>query len=310
MFQMMNDARQDTGASGVNLGQVAYNYSLQYAKERIQGKAITNPKGPRVRIIEHPDVRRMLMFQKSIIEAGRAMVFKTAYLLDLSYHSDDPIEKKWADEMVGINTPIIKAYTTDMVWQTIAEAIQIHGGYGFIEDYPVAQYARDSKIFSLYEGTNFIQSLDLVGRKWSQNGGELFTSWLEEVAASIDSNMDLEGFGRELEILSRAMASYREMLDVLTSYFEKDIRIMTLYSTRVLHATAMLWGGSLLLEQAALASKRVKELGEGHYDYPFYQGKVQTAKFYIRNIVPELFKICEVIKDCDTSSIDIVEAGL
>ncbi|RKQ15162.1 acyl-CoA dehydrogenase [Ureibacillus endophyticus] len=307
MFQMMNEARQGVGSGAVNIAQAAYNYSLQYAKERIQGKAITNPRGPRVRIVEHEDVRRMLMFQKSIIEACRAMVFKTAYLLDLINDSPDKEEKKWADGLVGINTPIIKAYPTDMVWQTVAEAIQIHGGYGFIEEYPVAQYARDSKILSLYEGTNFIQSLDLVGRKWSQNNGQLFVSWLEEINETIGKNKNLEGFEREYEIMTKAKDSYRQMLNEFTSKIQEDIRLMTLFSTRILHATAMLWGGSLLLEHAAIAVEKLKELNSNHADYSFYNGKVHSAKFYIRNIVPDLFKICEVIKDGDTSTLDIPE---
>lgn len=127
---------------------------------------------------------------------------------------------------------------------------------------------------------------------------------------SIESNKDLADFGREHEIMSRAVVSYKEIHGLIDSKFKQDIRIVPLFSTRILHATAMLWAGSLLLEQAAVAIRKIKELGEGHFDYPFYQGKVQTIKFYIRNIVPEIFKICEVVKDCDTSAIDILEEGL
>ncbi|SHF30731.1 Acyl-CoA dehydrogenase [Desulfofundulus australicus DSM 11792] len=310
MFVMMNGARQSTGLTAMAIAQAAYNHALQYARERIQGRTISNPRGPRVRIIEHEDIRRMLLFQKSIIEASRAMIMKNSYYRDLATYSNDPEERKTALRRIEVNTPLIKAYPSDMAWQTIAEAIQIHGGYGFTEEYPVAQCARDSKILSIWEGTNFIQSLDLVGRKWRLDEGKIFAEWFKDVADSVESNKNIPGFEREYEIMNKAVSTYREMRETFTSRFARNIRLMPLYSTRVLHATAILWGGSLLMDQAAVATKKMQELGENHYDYPFYQGKVQTARFYIRNIVPEIFKIAEIIRDGDTSAIDILEEGL
>ncbi|HBV95520.1 MAG: acyl-CoA dehydrogenase [Peptococcaceae bacterium BICA1-7] len=310
MFVMMNGARQGTGITAMSIAQAAYNYSLQYAKERVQGKSLTNPKGERVRIIDHEDIRRMLLFQKSVIEACRAMLMKSAYYLDLQRYSNDSEEREMAGRRIEVNNPLIKAYPSDMVWQTTAEAIQVHGGYGFTEEYPVAQCARDSKILSIWEGTNFIQSLDLVFRKWTLDKGKIFSEWFKEIIESIESNKDLDGFTREYEIMIKAVGAYREIQGFIASSLAKNIKVIPLYTTRILHATSMLWGGSLLLEQAAIASKRMQELGADHFDYPFYQGKVQTAKFYIRNIVPEILKTAEVIKDCDTSAIDILEEGL
>ncbi|MCL6478421.1 MAG: acyl-CoA dehydrogenase [Peptococcaceae bacterium] len=310
MFVMMNGARQATGLQALSIAQAAYFNSLQYAKERVQGRAISSPKGPRVRLIEHEDIRRMLMFQKSVIEACRAMLSKNAYYIDLARYSSNPAERKTAEKRIEVNCPLIKAYPSDMAWLTIGEAIQIHGGYGFTEEYPVAQAARDCKILSIWEGTNFIQSLDLLGRKWMLEGGKVFQEWLADVETSVENNKGLDGLEREYAIMTRAISAYREIYTFIAGIFMRNIRVVPLYSTRILHATAMLWGGSLLLEQAAIASKKMKELGEGHFDYPFYQGKVQTAKFYIRNIVPEIFKTAEVLKDCDTSAIDILEEGL
>lgn len=310
MFIMMNGARQSTGLTAMSIAQAAYNYSLQYAKERIQGKAISNPKAGRTRIIDHEDVRRMLLFQKSVTEACRAMIMKTAYYLDLERNGDFPEDKEKAKRRVEVNTPLVKAYASDMVWQTTAEAIQIHGGYGFTEEYPVAQCARDSKILSIWEGTNFIQSLDLVFRKWTLDKGKIFAEWFNDVVEAIENNKELNGFNREYEIMNKAVGTYREIQGTIASYMNTNLRAIPLFTTRILHATSMLWGGALLLEQAAIASKRMEELGADHFDYPFYQGKVQTAKFYIRNIVPEIFKIAEIVKDCDTSAIDILEEGL
>ncbi len=309
MFVMMNGARLGTGLTAMAIMQAAYNYSVQYAKERLQGKAISNHKGGRVTIIQHEDVRRMLMYQKSLAEACRAMITKNAYYIDLASYSSDPEERKSAQGMVEVNSPLIKAYISDMVWLTTKEAMQVHGGYGYTEEYPVAQCARDSKILSIWEGTNFIQSLDLVGRKFTMAGGKVFMGWLSGVTASIEANKDLDGFSREYEIMSKAIASFMGIAGFLQKSFTENIKLVPLYSTRVLHATSMLWAGSLLMEQAAIAVRKMNELGSDHYDYTFYQAKVQTVKFYIRNLVPEIFNIAEVIKDCDTSALDILEEG-
>ncbi len=310
MFVMMNGARQGTGITAMSIAQAAYNYSLQYAQERVQGKSLSNPKGERVRIIDHADIRRMLLFQKSIVEACRAMLMKNAYYLDLTRYSNDPEERKMAMRRIEVNNPLVKAYPSDMVWQTTAEAIQIHGGYGFTEEYPVAQCARDAKILSIWEGTNFIQSLDLVFRKWTLDKGVIFTEWFREIEKSIEDNKDRDGLAREYEIMREAVGAYREIQGFITSILPQNMGKAPLYTTRILHATSMLWGGSLLFEQAAIATNKMQEIGTDHFDYPFYQGKVQTAKYYIRNIVPEVFKTAEVIKDCDTSAIDILEEGL
>lgn len=311
MFVMMNGARQGTGLTAMAIAQAAYNYSLQYARERIQGKAMTNPKGSRVPIIQHEDIKRMLLFQKSVIEACRAMIMKNSYYLDLYRFSKDPEERKMAYRRIEVNNPLVKAYPSDMVWQTTCEAIQVHGGYGFTEEYPVAQCARDSKILSIWEGTNFIQSMDLVGRKWTLDKGAVFAEWFKELAASVEKNKDIEGFAREYQILSKAVGTYMEIQGVIAAAFaSKNYKIIPMYSTRILKATALLWGGSLLMDQAAVALQKINQLGKDHYEYPFYQGKVQTAKFYIRNIVPEIFNIAEIIKDGDTSAIDILEESL
>ncbi|MHB8156261.1 MAG: acyl-CoA dehydrogenase [Desulfocucumaceae bacterium] len=310
MFVMMNGARQGTGLTALSIMQAAYNYALQYARERIQGTAIDNPRGPRVPIIEHPDVRRMLMFQKSIAEACRAMIAKNSYYIDLSKYSPDPGERKMAQRRVDVNNPLIKAYPSDMVWQATCEAIQVHGGYGFTEEYPVSQCARDSKILSIWEGTNFIQSMDLAGRKWTMDGGKVFAEWLAEILDSLEKHKNIDGFAREVDIMTRAAETYGEIRSFIAGAAASNIKILPLYSTRILRATAILWGGSLLLEQAGISVERIKELGDKHHEYPFYLGKVKTVQFYIRNIVPEIFNIAEIIKDCDTSAMDIPEDSL
>ncbi|HPT68934.1 MAG TPA: acyl-CoA dehydrogenase family protein, partial [Syntrophomonas sp.] len=141
MFQMMNEERLGTGLLALGTASAAYQQALAYTKERIQSAKLTDMKGPAVRIIEHEDVRRMLMMQKSCIEAIRAMIMKTYYYIDLSHDSDDPEEREFANLMFHIGNPLCKAYASDLAWGLIADAIQCYGGYGFIEEYPVAQYA-------------------------------------------------------------------------------------------------------------------------------------------------------------------------
>lgn len=310
MFAMMNEERLNTGllAQGV-MANACYN-AVAYSKERIQGTKLTDPKGPKVRIIEHEDVRRMLLFQKSVVEACRALLMKTYYYVDMAHDSDNPEEKEYADLMFNINNPLCKAYTSDMAWLVCGEAIQTYGGYGFIEEYPVAQLARDVKIFSIWEGTNFIQSLDLVGRKFTMAKGKAIMQWMKEISNFIETNKNVAGFEKEMQILAEGFADFQAILGQLNKYFgEGRIPLMPLYSTRILHATAMVYCSMLLLDQALLAQKKLAEIGEDHFDYNFYKGKIACAKFYVLNVLPQISTIKKVFEIGDTSAIDMPEAA-
>ncbi|HQA08421.1 MAG TPA: acyl-CoA dehydrogenase [Syntrophomonadaceae bacterium] len=309
MFNMMNEERLGVSSMALANAYEAYENSLQYAKERIQGRLITDPKGPRVKLIQHEDIRRMLLYQKSVIEALRALIVKTYYYIDLSHDSPDPAEREFADMMVQINTPLCKAYASDMVWKMVAEAIQVYGGYGFIEEYPVAQIARDCKIHSIWEGTNYIQSMDLVGRKFLMGQGKPFRKWLKEIKRFIEEN-ETEKFAKEFSMLSRAFQAYQQILAALQGYLTSGkIAMMPLYSTRILHATAILYCGSLLLSQALVAAAQLEKLGPDHYDIPFYRGKISSAKFYIMNVVPKISALQMVIEEGDDSALGIPEDG-
>lgn len=306
MFHMMNEERLNVGIMALANASLAYQNSLQYARDRVQGRLLTDPKGPRVNLIAHEDIRRMLLYQKSIIEAIRALILKTYYYIDLSYDSPDEAERKYADMIVQINTPLCKAYASDMVWKLVAEAIQVYGGYGFTEDYPVAQIARDCKIHSIWEGTNFIQSLDLVGRKFMMGQGQPFQQWLKEIGSFIKTHKDSTAFAREFKMLSRAFQAYQEILERLQGYMkEGKISMLPLFSTRILHATSMLYCGYLMLDQGLLAASQLESQGEDHYDASFYKGKIASARFYILNVLPEIFTIKAVLEEGDTSALKI-----
>jgi alkylation response protein AidB-like acyl-CoA dehydrogenase len=304
MFKMINGSRVDTGHSALSVATVAYNNAVEYAKLRIQGRPITNPKGNRVPIIQHEDVRRMLLTQKATLEAMRAMIFKSYYYIDLITFGDDPSDIREAKRYLEVITPLIKAYCSDQAWIQIAEAIQVYAGYGFTEEYPVARQARDSKIYSIWEGTNFIQSLDLVGRKWRLDNGSVFQEWLQEIVIFVKENMAHNTFAREFMLLSQALKAYQELMGTVAGYFIENIRLVPLYSTRILRITAELYAGYLMMQQAMVAQNK---LSQGELDKDFYTGKIHSAQFYLRNIVPDVMATVRIIKEADTSAIDIPE---
>jgi hypothetical protein len=308
MFQMMNEARLETGHAALAETVVAYHNAAAYASERIQGRPITNPKSERLPIIKHEDVKRMLLNMKSYIEAMRALIFKNYWYLDVVRCSKDPEEVKRAQARIEVNTPLVKAYASDRAWELTAEAMQCFGGNGFSEEYPIAELCRDVKIYSIWEGTNYIQSMDLVGRKWMLGKGAVFADWLAEIEAFVVNNAAAAGFEREMEILKKAVDAYKEIQSTIAGYaMNGKMSMLPLYATRILHATGDLICGQLILDQALLAQKKIDELGTDYYDYPFYNGKVNAARYFVRNIVPNIFKIADIIKDGDTSVLDIDE---
>jgi alkylation response protein AidB-like acyl-CoA dehydrogenase len=308
MFKVMNEERLMTGHGALSLSAVAYHNAAAYCKDRIQGRPLTNPKGDRVAIIQHEDVRRMLLFQKSHVEVFRAMILNNFYLLDLAYNTSDPELAKQCNAMVEVNIPIIKAYCSDMAVECISTAMQCYGGYGFSEEYPIAELYRDCRIYPIWEGTNFIQSMDLVGRKFTVAKGKIFAVWLKQIEDFLDANRGAAGFDREFAIMDSAMKNFKGILGTLQAYMgEGKVSLMPLFSTRILHATAKLLGGKLILDQALLAQKKLNELGKDHFDYAFYSGKVASARFYVGNIVPEIENTYKVFKNGDNSAIEIPE---
>jgi alkylation response protein AidB-like acyl-CoA dehydrogenase len=311
MFKMMNEERLVTGLMALGLTAEAYYNSLAYARERVQGTKSTDPKGPRVRIIEHEDVRRMLMRQKACVEAMRALILKTYYYSDLSHDSSDPEERAFADGRFQISNPLCKAYVSDMVWPLIAEAIQVYGGYGFTEEYPCAQLARDSKILSIWEGTNYIQANDLVGRKFTMGKGKLLASLLEDMTQFITDNKNAAGFGSEFTMLTAALADFQKILGLLNEYtLQGQKTIAPLFSTRILHATAMMYCATLIMDQGLLAARKLAEVGEDHFDANFYKGKIASAKYYVMNELPQIFSIRSIFAAGDTTALDIPEEAL
>lgn len=304
MFQMMNLARMETGHMALSCIANAFANARDNAKERVQGRLLTNPKGGRVAIINHEDIKRTLMMGKAYIDAMRAMMYRVYLAFDQRHRDPDPAVRQAASDLIEITTPLCKAYPSDEGWWLIGEAIQSYGGYGFCEEYPVSQLARDMKIYSIWEGTNYIQSIDLLGRKMKMKGGSVFNAWVQEMVDFHEANKGHGSLSKEFANLGKALKAYQEMLKSLNEASQSNMSMVPLYSRRILTATAQLYSGRLLLDQAVLADKKAQEIGPSHFDYNFYSGKVASARYYLRNVVPNVWAVAEIVMDGDSSAID------
>jgi alkylation response protein AidB-like acyl-CoA dehydrogenase len=318
MFMLMNSARIGVGIQGVSVASAAYLSALEYAKERKQGASITNwkdPTAPRVPIIEHADIRRMLMEMKARVEGPRALIMK------LAYHSDNVRSLKGKDDaaaayhqgQVDLLVPLVKAYSTDQSFKVCELAIQTYGGAGYVKDYPVEQCARDAKIFSIYEGTNHIQSMDLVGRKLPQNGGANLQAFLGDVARFISDNEKHPRLGPSVKELAVAHEAVAGMSMRLLSWFQSGrMQMVPLAANRVLEMMSELCCGWLLLDAARIADDALANLPQGEgsaQERAFYQGKVHVATYFVRNILPHAKHTAEILAKEDTSALDMPLEG-
>lgn len=308
IFNLVNSSRLGNGLWSTALSANATYNARDYAAERIQGY---NGKGERVAVIEHADTRRKLLNGKAIAEAGRALVYKGNYYVDISKHHPDAAVRKEAADSLAILVPLAKAYCTDEVWNVAADAIQIYGGYGYCEDYPVAHIARDCKITSILEGTNYIQAWDLISRKMTMGNGVPFQKALDEIAVFIVSNKTSAVFAREFAVMDEACKAYRVIAAKVKEWqadLEKYQDTLSFYACKILTATAQLFAGRLLLDQALLAAQKAEAIGRDHFDYHFYNGKIVATRYYVKNIVPAVVSTAGMIENSDSTEVDFDNA--
>ncbi|MRR39450.1 acyl-CoA dehydrogenase, partial [bacterium] len=230
------------------------------------------------------------------------------YAMDLAENTEDENTRTWAKGLIEVNIPIIKAWCSDMAFLSISEAMQCYGGYGFSEEYPIAQQLRDCRIYPIWEGTNFIQSMDLIGRKWMMAGGQVFATWLADIEKFAVDNKGHEKLGAQMTLLEEAVNTYKEIQMTMANYLgQGKFGMIGFFATRILHATGHILAAKLLLEHAIIAQKKVDELGAEHFDYPYYAGKVASAKFFCHNILPSVGAILRVIKEGDNSVMEVPE---
>lgn len=294
MFTMMNDARLAVGSQGVALSERAYQMALEYANERVQGMSLkTRNQSP---IIEHPDVRRMLMTIKSTTEAVRAIAYLNAKSIDLSqYHPDEEIAEKYRG-LADLLTPLSKAYGSDLGIENSSLAMQIFGGMGYIEETGIAQVYRDARINAIYEGTNGIQAMDLVGRKLSIDNGKHWRALHDEISNFTEKLPDTIEFAVIKKNLSKITAMSKECAEWLLSQHNESITNTMAGSVPYLRmlSTAV---GCYLMAKGALSARNRLDVGDS--DKEFLEGKIITSRYYAEQIVPTVLGLAEAIKAGD-----------
>jgi alkylation response protein AidB-like acyl-CoA dehydrogenase len=291
MFQMMNEARIGVGLQGLCV-------------------SMKNVDAPRVPIIKHPDVKRMLLTMKAFSEGMRAMLYFSARCSDLSEHAKDDEEKQKWTQMLELLTPICKAYCSDYGYDMTTVGIQVLGGYGYCNEYPQEQYARDSKAASIYEGTNAIQALDLLGRKVAGKGGLAFMTFLNHLNVFLDEHAKHPTLSGYVEKLQKA----RDTLTGVVMHFQKtgteDPYYPILCATPFLEMFGHVVMSYFLLDMAILAEKKLSALPEGPIaDSPektFYDGKLHSARFFIDTYLPKAAAIAETAHSGNRSPLEVI----
>ena len=286
MFVMMNAARLGVGNQSLGLTEVAYQNALAYAKDRIQMRSLTGPKAkdqPADPIIVHPDVRKMLLTAKAYAEGGRALEAFCAMLLEKEHHHPDEKVRKDSGDLLALLTPIAKAFLTDNGHIATNACMQVFGGHGFIKEWGMEQYVRDNRINMIYEGTNTIQSLDLLGRKvLSNNGATLrkFGKLVAQLVAEEGVNEKMAEFVNPIAYLGDQMTKFTTEIGFKGFQNPDEVGAAAVDYLRVM--------GHLVFGYffARMAQVALRKIAEGNQD-PFYQAKLQTARFYFAKLFPE-----------------------
>jgi alkylation response protein AidB-like acyl-CoA dehydrogenase len=286
MFTMMNNARLSVGLEGLSVAERAYQMALDYAKERKQGRAPGAPAGEQSPIIEHPDVRRMLLTMRASIEALRGVIYANASAIDLAAHHPDESFRAGSQELVELLTPVSKGWGTDLGVEVTSLAIQVFGGMGYIEETGVAQHFRDARIAPIYEGTNGIQAMDLVGRKLPLRGGAAVADYLGYIDHTLG---ELEQAGDELASirsgLADGLAALRTATDWLLAHGLEAPLDALAGATPYLRLFSVVTGGWMMAQQALAATRLLADAPAA--DKPFYEGKVLTARFFCEQLLPQ-----------------------
>ncbi|MGP6159305.1 MAG: acyl-CoA dehydrogenase C-terminal domain-containing protein [Vulcanimicrobiaceae bacterium] len=280
MFIMMNLARFSVGVQGYAAADRAFQAALQYSKERVQSKDVGVKDPTPVAILAHPDIRRLLLNVKSQVEAARALAFYTAEAMDHSFANPDADKKAEAAAIVEFFTPIVKGWSTEIGPQLCSDALQVFGGSGYVEETGAAQYYRDVRICSIYEGTTAIQANDLMGRKFLRDSGKMAIKLIGQITATAkqleaSSNADSKAIGAEL---SKAVAQLTSAATWLGANAKADLRQTFAAAVPYLMLWGYVAGGWQLGRSALIAEKKL--------DDPFYAAKVTTARYYADHILP------------------------
>ncbi len=311
MFHMINSARLIVGAVGFTNASTAYLYAANYAKERIQGRALENamnPDAPSVPIIQHPDVRRMLMWMKSHVDGMRSLIYYGAHLMDMEELATTIEEGEYYQNLLSLLTPVIKSFCSDRGFDVCSEAMQVFGGYGYTKDFPIEQHLRDVKIAAIYEGTNGIQAMDLLARKLGMKKGVVFMNYLQEIQKTVSRAKDSPA----TEDLANKVKKIADKLGETAMHMGKTA-MSPKFKTAFVHATPfqeamgevtlawmLLWRGAISAEKLTNGAKKK--------DVAFYEGQIKTAAFFINSILPVTAGKMDAIQSGDSSALEAAEA--
>jgi hypothetical protein len=310
MFQMMNEARLLVGMQGLACASSAYLYAVNYARQRIQGRHLLKSfdrEAPSVPIIQHPDIRRMLLTMKAYVEGMRSLLYYIGHCEDQLQISDEEAQKAKCQGLIDLLIPIAKGYITDKAFEVCSLGIQVYGGYGYIREYPMEQLLRDCRITQIYEGTNGIQAMDLLGRKLGLNQGKTVMDLLGEIQQTIAA--------------AKSISSLQDMADKVESAVNKLGQValhigQTAMSEKVMHAFAHAYSlmdvcgdvvmGWLLLWRACISAQNL-EKGAGKKDVAFYEGQIKSAEFFVHSVLPVTRGKMNVILTTNPAALEISE---
>ncbi len=306
MFIMMNAARFAVGMQGIAVAERAYQKAVQYAKDRVQSRDLAGSAGP-VSIIHHPDVRRMLMSMRAQTEAARALSYVTAAAHDAGHHHADEATRKANAAFYDFMVPIVKGWSTELSIDVASTGVQVHGGMGFIEETGAAQYYRDARILTIYEGTTAIQANDLVGRKTLRDGGKLAKSIIAEIKKTeaelaASSHADIQAIRVQLAAASVAL---EQVVEFVAANGKSDIKAVFAGSVPYLKLSGIVFGGWQMARAALVAEHK---LGAKEGDASFYQAKLGTARFFADHFLSQAGALRTAIVDGSAGVLALTEA--
>ena len=325
MFQMMNEARLDVGFMGFCNASAGFLYAVNFSRERIQGKDLADGRkaeAPSVPIIRHPDVRRMLLWMKAHVEGMRSFIYYVARCFDLAECAADKMERESNEDLIALLTPLIKAYCAERGFEVCIEAMQVHGGCGYTMDYPVEQLARDCKIASIFEGTDGIQAMDLLGRKLGMKKGSVFMTFIDRMKETIEQAKGIDS----LEPLSKALEKAADQLKETAMVIGKQVVSPTFKTAFAsAHPFMMAMGdvimGWMLLWRAVVSSpklekivggldaeKRVEKI-EKEKNAAYYHAQIQSARYFINAVLPVVLGRLAAVRAGDDAVLEITERG-
>ena len=304
MFQMMNGSRLSVGMAAIGISSAAYYAALEYARERPQGRLVPDPASPQVPIIEHADVRRMLLFQRAFVEGAFSLLMQCCQYTDMEIAMEGE-EKEKAALLLDLLIPVAKTYPSETSILSTSQAIQIFGGYGYCEDFPVQQHFRDTRIHAIHEGTTGIQGMDILGRKVRMKGGKAFALYVGEVSQTIAAAHAFKALTPYADRLALALEELQKVTaDLKASGEAQGTRAMLADATLYLEyfsliAIAWQWLLQSITAEKGLAAQPSKANAQ------FYQGKLQTARYFFHYELPKTAGLAQRLMERETITLDM-----